>query len=129
MLSFPFAIGAAAALAALNPAPDAATFQSNVQAAPGAAENSVGEASQAEEETKEAAVQAASQTDAPAKSEKITDRDDPDFVRCRSEPVLGSRARSRRTCMTNKQWELAAREGNRSAMDMVNSGRPQQPLP
>ncbi len=63
------------------------------------------------------------------KPKKITDQNHPEFVRCRSEPVLGSRASTRRTCMTNQQWELAAREGNRNAMDMVNSGRPQQPIP
>ena len=43
---------------------------------------------------------------------KITDKNHPDFVRCRTEPVIGSRAKKRRTCLTNRQWEEFARRGN-----------------
>jgi|GEM_PF-2564288 len=38
------------------------------------------------------------------KPKKITDRRHPDYVRCRSEPIIGSLARKRRICMTNAEW-------------------------
>ncbi|MEO1043863.1 MAG: hypothetical protein AAFX04_00310 [Pseudomonadota bacterium] len=47
-----------------------------------------------------------------AKRDKITDRSHPDYVRCKSERVMGSLAKRKRTCMTNRQWEQAARDGN-----------------
>ena len=37
----------------------------------------------------------------PEKKKKITDKSHPDYVRCKSEAVLGSRAKRKRTCMTN----------------------------
>jgi len=43
---------------------------------------------------------------------KITDRSHPDYVRCRSEPVIGSLVRKRKICMTNSEWEQYARSGN-----------------
>ncbi|MFC4291207.1 hypothetical protein ACFOWX_02135 [Sphingorhabdus arenilitoris] len=62
------------------------------------------------------------------KSKKITDRKHPDYVRCRTEPVLGSNAKKRRVCLTNKQWAEVSRDGNAMARDMVESGtsRPNQ---
>ncbi|MGY6551314.1 MAG: hypothetical protein ACXIT4_05390 [Erythrobacter sp.] len=73
------------------------------------------------------------EADSPAKpeqlAEKVTDKNHPDFVRCRSEPVLGSRASRVRVCRTNREWEMAARGGNRDAVELMNSGRPLQPLP
>jgi hypothetical protein len=62
-------------------------------------------------------------------SGKITDPKDPDFVRCRSEPVLNSRAQRVRVCRTNKEWTAAAREGNRRTEELLNMGRPTQPTP
>lgn len=62
-------------------------------------------------------------------SGKITDPKHPDFVRCRSEPVLNSRAQRVRVCRTNKEWAAAAREGNRRTEELLNSGRPLQPTP
>ncbi len=56
-----------------------------------------------------------------SKPEKITDKNHPDYVRCRTEPVIGSLARKRRVCMTNEQWEEAARVGNRFADDAISS--------
>lgn len=50
---------------------------------------------------------------------KIKDRRHPDYVRCRSEAIIGSLAKKRRVCMTNRQWAEAAREGNAYARDMV----------
>ncbi len=52
-------------------------------------------------------------------AEKITDRDHPDYVKCRSEPIIGTRARKKRVCMTNSQWAAAAAEGNEVARRMV----------
>ena len=54
---------------------------------------------------------------------KITDKNDPNYVRCRSEPVIGSRAKKKRTCMTNAQWEAMSREGNDSARRAVEEQR------
>ena len=59
------------------------------------------------------------------KAEKITDKNHPDYVRCRSESVIGSRAKKNRVCMTNRQWEEMAREGNdvsRRAVEDARSG-------
>ena len=43
---------------------------------------------------------------------KITDRNHPDYVRCRSEAVIGSRAKRKRTCMKNSEWAIVAKKGN-----------------
>ena len=63
------------------------------------------------------------------KAGKITDPKHPDFVKCRSEPVLNSRAARTRVCRTNREWTAAAREGNRRTEELLNSGRPTQPTP
>lgn len=52
---------------------------------------------------------------------EITDKSHPDYVRCRSEREIGSLAKRKKTCMTNREWELAARTGNRGARDIVES--------
>lgn len=65
----------------------------------------------------------------PEEPAKITDKSHPDFVRCRSEQVLGSRASRVRVCRTNREWQMAARAGNRDTETLMNSGRPLQPLP
>jgi hypothetical protein len=52
---------------------------------------------------------------------KITDRSHPDYVRCRSQRVIGSLAKRTKTCMTNREWEIATRAGNRGARDIVES--------
>jgi hypothetical protein len=57
-------------------------------------------------------------------SAPITDRSHPDFVRCRTEAVIGSRARRKRTCMTNREWALIERRGNASARDIVGDNQP-----
>ena len=54
-----------------------------------------------------------------ATSEKITDRDHPEFVRCRTEPVIGSRAKKRKVCLTNREWEEFGRRGNEVARRTV----------
>ena len=59
------------------------------------------------------------------KKTKITDRSHPDYMRCRTETIIGSRARTRKMCMTNREWEEFARAGNagaRSILDDVNKG-------
>jgi hypothetical protein len=65
----------------------------------------------------------------PGQPPKITDQKHPDFVRCRSEQVLGSRASRVRVCRTNREWEQAARAGNRETQEFMNIGRPTQPSP
>lgn len=51
----------------------------------------------------------------------ITDRSHPDYVRCKSQRVIGSLAKRTKTCMTNREWEAATRTGNRGARDIVES--------
>ncbi len=53
------------------------------------------------------------------KPKKITDRRHPDYVRCRSEPIIGSRAKKRRVCMTNAEWVEFTRTGSRDAKQFV----------
>ena len=53
------------------------------------------------------------------KPEKITDKRHPDYVRCRSEPVIGSRVKKRRVCLTNREWKAFSSEGNQRAKDLV----------
>ena len=53
------------------------------------------------------------------KPEKIADRDHPDFVRCRTEKVIGSLAKRRKVCLTNREWEEFARRGNEAARQTV----------
>ncbi len=54
------------------------------------------------------------------KKTKITDRRHPDYVRCRSEPVIGSLARKKRVCMTNREWTAHNAEGNKRSREMVD---------
>ena len=51
----------------------------------------------------------------------ITDKSHPDYMRCRSERVIGSLAKRKKTCMTNREWEMASRVGNQGARDIVQS--------
>lgn len=51
---------------------------------------------------------------------KITDRRHPDYVRCRSQAIIGSLARKRRVCMTNREWTIHIQEGNKRANQFVN---------
>jgi hypothetical protein len=55
-----------------------------------------------------------------AAPKKIKDRRHPDYIRCRAEPVMGSLARKKRVCMTNKEWAIHVREGNKRANQFVN---------
>ncbi|MEO9468999.1 hypothetical protein [Parasphingorhabdus sp.] len=50
---------------------------------------------------------------------KITDKRHPDYVRCRSRPVIGSLAKKTRVCMTNQEWKVANREGSKRSREMV----------
>jgi len=59
-------------------------------------------------------------TSQPLKAEKITDRSHPDYIRCKREPVIGSRAKFTKTCMTNSQWDQLAANGNRDARQIVD---------
>ena len=53
------------------------------------------------------------------KPKKITDRRDPNYVRCRSEPIIGSLSRKRRICMTNAEWVEYVRSGSRESRQFV----------
>lgn len=50
---------------------------------------------------------------------KIKDKDHPQYIKCRTEPVIGSRAKKRRVCLTNAEWDRVAREGNATADKLV----------
>lgn len=54
---------------------------------------------------------------------KITDKDHPQYIRCRTESVIGSRAKKRRVCLTNAEWARVGREGNSIANEMVENAR------
>lgn len=56
-------------------------------------------------------------------TEKVTDKNHPDYVRCRKEPVIGSLAKKRNVCLTNRQWAEVARDGNAVATRVVEDGR------
>lgn len=51
------------------------------------------------------------------------DRRHPDYVRCRNYSVIGSLAKKRRVCMTNKEWVVYIREGNRRSRQMMEDGQ------
>ncbi|GAA0487794.1 hypothetical protein GCM10009096_33390 [Parasphingorhabdus litoris] len=57
-------------------------------------------------------------------SKKITDRRHPEYVRCRIEPVASSILKKRRVCMTNREWKLAIRLGNKYATEFVADNQP-----
>lgn len=50
---------------------------------------------------------------------KITDKNHPEYIRCRTESVIGSRAKKRRVCLTNAEWARVGREGNAVADRLV----------
>lgn len=58
------------------------------------------------------------------KPRTITDRRDPDYVRCRSEPIIGSLARKRRVCMTNSEWVEYTRTGSEYSKEFVEDNQP-----
>ncbi|UAB79105.1 hypothetical protein INR77_05290 [Erythrobacter sp. SCSIO 43205] len=70
-----------------------------------------------------AAAQAGDATKETAEPKKITDRNHPDYVRCRREPVIGSRARFTKRCYTNREWEQIAQRGNEGTREIVESGQ------
>ena len=57
----------------------------------------------------------------PARDEngKVVDKKHPDFIRCKTEPIIGSRARKRRVCLTNRQWAEVESQGKGIARGMV----------
>lgn len=65
------------------------------------------------------ASEAEAATEQSKKPKKIKDRRHPDYVRCRSEPVIGSLARKRRICMTNKEWVEYTKAGTRESRGFV----------
>lgn len=58
-----------------------------------------------------------------ATPKKITDRRDPNYVRCRNESVIGSRAQKRRVCMTNAEWKAHIREGSKRSDEFIEESR------
>lgn len=57
---------------------------------------------------------------ADTKPARITDKSHPDYVRCRSEEVIGSRANTRRICKTNREWAELSAKGDPNSRDMLN---------
>ncbi|MFU7527660.1 hypothetical protein [Qipengyuania sp. ASV99] len=92
-----------------------------LQAAPAATDDALQEDSSAVSSQTEAETAASPQQAAAEEAEEITDRSHPDYMRCRRESVIGSNARKRRVCMTNREWELAASTGNSGAREIVES--------
>lgn len=64
------------------------------------------------------------QAEKPRKPITVADRRHPDYVRCRSEPIIGSLAQKRRVCMTNKEWAEYTRTGSRNAKEFVDDNQP-----
>lgn len=58
------------------------------------------------------------------KPKKITDRKHPEYVRCRSEPIIGSLSRKKRVCMTNREWAAHNREGSKRSREFVDDNQP-----
>jgi len=54
----------------------------------------------------------------------MTDRRHPGHVRCKSESVIGSRAKRKRTCMTNREWALTSRRDNETTRDFMADNQP-----
>ena len=48
---------------------------------------------------------------------------DPDAIRCQRRRILGSLNRTKRFCLTNRQWREIFLNGNRDATDLINRGR------
>lgn len=57
---------------------------------------------------------------------EITDRRHPDYVRCKSERVIGSLSKRRRVCLTNRQWAELSRDQSALAREFAqeNTSRP-----
>lgn len=62
-------------------------------------------------------------TDKGGETAAITDKNHPDFVRCKSFPVAGSRVQRKKACHTNREWELISRNGNRAASELLYQPR------
>lgn len=54
---------------------------------------------------------------------RIADSRDPEYVRCRLEPVVGSNLKKRKICMTNHEWTMAIRLGNQYAREFVDDNQ------
>ena len=72
------------------------------------------------QDTRKSTVVTASADAKDKKPKKITDRRHPDYIRCRSEPIIGTLAKKRRVCMTNSQWAAHIQEGNKRANELMN---------
>lgn len=54
---------------------------------------------------------------------QVVDKNHPDYMRCRTESVIGSRAKKVRVCLTNREWAEVARNGKAYAARMVEDSR------
>lgn len=50
---------------------------------------------------------------------KELDPKDPEYVRCKKETVIGSRAKRKTTCMTNREWARVERRGNEASREFA----------
>lgn len=51
------------------------------------------------------------------------DKSHPDYIVCRKESVIGSHAKKRKVCLTNRQWAAVANDGNGLARKVVEDSR------
>nr|WP_218821452.1 hypothetical protein [Sphingomonas laterariae] len=66
-----------------------------------------------------AAAQPAFATETPPAPSATDNKRDPNAIRCKSEPIIGSLAGKRKVCRTNAEWQRAAEDGKRNASDIV----------
>jgi hypothetical protein len=58
-----------------------------------------------------------------ARPESSSHNQDPNRVICRSEPVIGSRLQSKRTCLTSSEWARMERD-QRETVDRIQAYKP-----
>ena len=66
------------------------------------------------ESTEEPLAVASENSSSDAQTGKL-DKSHPDYVRCKREAVIGSRAKRKKTCMTNSEWRIVERRGNEAS--------------
>lgn len=54
---------------------------------------------------------------------KVTDRNSPDYIRCKRLAVTGSLISSAKTCKTNAEWARLAESEQRDAERFIRDGR------
>jgi Xaa-Pro aminopeptidase len=63
-------------------------------------------------------------TPAPPVVAKVTDKNHPDYVRCKTFSEVGSLVRKIKACRTNAEWKKINAAGNATARAVVEAGTP-----